>query len=283
MINKLVQLLIIIIGIVCLSTLPKIFTVSNTMDNFEFLSSVYKLILDLLKPHRITIQTGYSELNLLESLIPYFMYSFTIFSCSFLLSIFCGIVLSILTTFLQENLQSLIKGFIDFIESLPDLLVFFLLQYIFITIYKNTGVLLFNVAGGFEKAYFIPIVALSVLPTIYFFRISYHLIREESIKHYVEFARSKGLKSTEVLVKHVLKNIMLNFNFYLKPTFWYTFSNFIILEVVFNIVGITWFVLQYRTSEVTALSFILFLIPWYLVFSIIELASNKLLQKGTIN
>jgi peptide/nickel transport system permease protein len=68
-----------------------------------------------------------------------------------------------------------------------------IIQFTVIYYLNVTGDLLFPVAGSSQtKTYFLPIIALSLIPAFMIYRINLHLVNEEWDKSYVELARSKG-------------------------------------------------------------------------------------------
>ncbi|MCM3719446.1 ABC transporter permease subunit [Fictibacillus phosphorivorans] len=273
MVRYILNLLFTILGICIIASLPTLFRNDIGLLNFSlFFQNLSTLLKSLLSPFEVTYLSGMTERNLLENILPYLKYSIVILTSAYIAALLLGITFGIILTF---NINNSIRKIINVLGSIPDITIFFFLQWIFLLIYKKTGILLFQIAGGFENSYFIPIISLMFIPLIYFFRITILLLSEEMPKNYIEFAKSKGISKTQLIKNHLFPNIKLKLYNYLKPGFWYTFSNLVILELIFNIQGIIWFILNHQTAEVIAFSLILFLIPWNIFFVAVEAFMKK--------
>ena len=71
-----------------------------------------------------------------------------------------------------------------------------------------------------------------------------------------------------MLNQHVLRNVAPGLIYYSKTMIWFMLSNLIIIEYVFNVSGITAFLLEYHTPEVFALGLLLLYIPVFLFYKI---------------
>ncbi|WP_222860098.1 ABC transporter permease subunit [Bacillus andreraoultii] len=176
--------------------------------------------------------------------------------------------------FLNKSIPA-IKSMLDFLESIPDLILATLLQMFSIYIFKKTGISFFAVAAYQEPIYFAPIVTLSILPAISMCKILTHLIEEESLKQYVLFVKGKGIRKIVVLVKHILRNIFPDFSHRLKLIIWGMLSSQFIIERIFNVQGLTFYLVESFTPITIFTALFLIFTPFYLLFSILDFIVEK--------
>ncbi|RZT24187.1 MULTISPECIES: ABC transporter permease subunit [Fictibacillus] len=205
-------------------------------------------------------------------------------SISFLIGgLFLSLLFGITFTILYMNFPVVVKNFIKkcilAIETLPDVFVILLVQLAVIWIYKNTGLLMFNIVNVYKtKAYFLPTLAISILPTLYVIKYLILTMEEESTKIYVEFAKGKGLKKIYILLAYLLKNTAAQLFGQLKNIFWILLSNLLMLEIIFNIYGITRFVADYgvENPHLAAISLIAIFLPFFVLFAAGSLLIRRL-------
>nr|WP_276516671.1 ABC transporter permease subunit [Fictibacillus nanhaiensis] len=190
-----------------------------------------------------------------------------------------GIGLTILYMLFPAQLKTLIKRMIVAIETLPDIFIIILVQLTVIWFYKTTGVLMFNIVNVYNtEAYFLPIFAISILPTLYIVKYLILTIEEESLKHYIEFAKGKGLHNFYILIVYLMKNTAVPLFFQMKTIFWIILSNLLILEILFNIYGITRFIADYgvENPHLAAICLIAIFLPFFVLFASGSLLIRKL-------
>jgi len=97
---------------------------------------------------------------------------------------------------------------------------------------------LLPVAGwGTPQAYVLPVVVLAIPPLAYITRISRVSVRQVMTEDYVRTARSKGLRTGAVLLRHVLRNAAIPIVTTVGMAFGYAITGAFVVEVVFNIPG----------------------------------------------
>lgn len=205
----------------------------------------------------------------------YYSYSMKIFLTSLVVSIAGGVLLTYVTSFFSKKVVRKISHVLSLLEALPDIFVIFVVQFFIIWFFKKTDILLYPIAGGFEEVYFVPILVLSLLPTLFFFKVSLFMTMEEYEQLYVEFATSKGLQSNTLFLKHIFRNAIIGIMSHSKAIIWIMLSNMIILERLFNISGITKYILTYNQTDVIALSLILFYIPVFLIMLVSKIMIHR--------
>lgn len=208
---------------------------------------------------------------MMEVMGPAFIYSMQILLGALLAGFGIALLLALGSSFLPKFVLSPIKRVLDVLESIPDLILATLLQVLSIVIFKSFGVDLFQVASFKEKAFFAPIVTLAILPLVSMFKILLLMIEEEFLKVYVTFVKSKGIDKLNILIRHILKNIMpLSFH-HIKIIIWGTLSSQFIIERVFNVHGLTYFLLDNFQPITIFVTLSLIFTPFYFLFQLVDI------------
>ncbi len=213
--------------------------------------------------------------DLFPSIFDKYLYSMTILLGALLVGLFVAIVLTFLTSLLPNLLKRFVYGLITLFESLPDLLIVISLQLIIVYIFQKTGWLISNVTVVYDdKVYLLPILALSALPTIQLFKITFLLLNEERVKPYVTVVKAMGIGDYYILIRHVFRNVLFNLFLYFKTIFVFMLSNLFILEYVFNIHGLMMIMLSPNTF-VFLISTMLITIPFLFLFEVVQSFLHK--------
>lgn len=147
-------------------------------------------------------------MNWLETdMLQNYLYSMKLFWASAALTLGLGFFIAAIVIMSPARLRRKLKSVINFSEAIPDLLVIFLLQILVITLYKSTGIKLFQLYGFTGNPYFIPIVVISFLPTFFLAQFLINAFGEEMEKDYAIFAKAKGLAFSKIYLIHMLRNI----------------------------------------------------------------------------
>ncbi|MGA9225387.1 MAG: ABC transporter permease subunit [Mesobacillus sp.] len=176
---------------------------------------------------------------LTTSMAERYAYTLEILGLSLAAMIIGGIILTGIFIITPKKLQSKVKNFINFSEAVPDLLIIFVLQFMVIYLYKETGIKLFRLYGLSEKSYLMPVVAVSLLPSFFMAQFLIKQIEEEWEKDYVIFAKSKGLHNLTIYFKHILRNIFPLAVIQLRTLIWVLLSNLVLIEYIFAMQGFT--------------------------------------------
>jgi peptide/nickel transport system permease protein len=262
-----------ILSIFCVSIFPQYFSTRGTTSSgyFEQLLSFGK---DLFKPESWIYKFQSSQTGgapMMEIMGPAFVYSMQILLGALLAGFGIALFLALGSVFLPKVVLSSIKRVLDVLESVPDLILATLLQVLSIVIFKSFGVDLFQVASFKEEAYFAPIVTLAILPLVSMFKILLLMIEEEFLKVYVTFVKSKGIDKLQILLRHILKNIMpLSFH-HIKIIIWGTLSSQFIIERVFNVHGLTFYLLDNFQAITIFVTLCLIFTPFYFLFQLVDI------------
>lgn len=259
------------IGIVFVGALPSFFKgmSPNLHQYFNQVSSVFNQILH--PSALVYVDNGTARALFPHIWSPYF-YSMEVFFSAFFIALIAAFIFTYITFFLPGKVRKVVK-FLAFIgESLPDVFIIIIFQVLVVWIYTKTHLLLANIAGfGGHHAYLLPIICLSILPTFLFYRIILLSCEEELDAGYVELAKSKGVQKQALLLRHISRNIFVAIFFYSKTVIWIMLSNLLILELMFNITGVTLFMYDHPIPVIFTVCMLLIFIPVFLFFTVTQL------------
>ncbi|MCA1061567.1 ABC transporter permease subunit [Rossellomorea aquimaris] len=249
----------------------------------EYWQSIKEIIYALFHTGDLTYKVigGQKERDLFPYLWEPIMYSLIILFAAFLLASFLSILLTIFTMLFSQKNRNRIKFIFYLIEAMPDVLVILLSQLFVLYLYKQTGILFFEIASiATEKAYLLPILVLAALPTVQLFRICILSFENEERKDYVTLAQSIGLGKLVILTFHILRNAIISVFFQSKKTVWFMLSNLFVLELLFNIAGITRFLKSTLQPKMFTIAILSIFIPLFVFYSVGEMVLSRKANKG---
>ncbi|SEN98565.1 peptide/nickel transport system permease protein [Mesobacillus persicus] len=262
-----------IVAILCVSVFPQYFSTRGMPDTSGYFGQLIQFFGEMANPNLwlYPVQGSKGEFPILEVLWEPFVYSMKILLGALGLGFFIAFCFAMAATFLPNRVLAPVKRILDFLESVPDLIFASLLQLLVILVLKTTGIHLFRVASYTEPVYLAPILTLAILPMVSMFKILLLMIEEEFLKVYVTFLKSKGIRRFGILMRHILKNIMPISFHHMKIIIWGTLSSQFIIERVFNVHGLTFYLLESFTPMTIAFTLILIFTPFYFFFQLMEL------------
>ncbi|MFI8684956.1 ABC transporter permease subunit [Rossellomorea sp. NPDC077527] len=274
--SMVLKFVFVLFGIILLTGLIGLFNEGVNLSLKQYLTNLKDISSSLLHSNAMTIT---NEANNSYPMFPSFwepyFYSVSIFISAFLLSVFMGILLAYLTHLLPTGWSKFIIRVTNLLESTPDIFILIVIQYSVIFFLKETGVLLFPIVGSQEKVYLIPILTLSILPTIMLFRITYLLVNDEYGKSYVDLIKSRGMSKHFIFFIHILRNITFSLLNHSKSIILFLLSSLIVFERLFNIYGITHFILSFSQMDVICFSLIMFYLPVFVLLILIRVIIDK--------
>ena len=281
----LLKFLLSIIGIIFIGGLPVLLSGigQRELRLGAYWQSVKEIVYAMFHTGDLTyvVIGGQKERDLFPYLWEPITYSLIILFSAFLVASFLSIFLTILTMLFSKRNRNRIKFIFYLFEAMPDVLVILLSQLLVLYLYKHTGILFFEIASvDTERAYLLPILVLAVLPTIQLFRISILSFEREEGKEYVTLAQSIGLSKLVILTFHILRNAIISVFFQSKKTVWFMLSNLFVLELLFNITGITRFLKSTLQPKMFTIAILTLFIPLFVFYTVGELVLSKKANKG---
>jgi ABC-type dipeptide/oligopeptide/nickel transport system permease component len=253
-------------------------------DLTAYRDKLVAVTLEVLRLDEMTyFNQGRQRLLMTDIWEPY-LYSLTILFGALLIAFCLAQILTWCTLLLPGFMRRMVKNVLTFLESLPDLLVFALVQMGIVAIYKKTGILVSNVAslGAEDRIYLVPIACLMILPFVYFYKMMILLAEEELEKPYVEMSLAKGMRRLYVLIVHVTRNTSEGIFHFSKSVLWFMISNLLLVEIIFNIHGLTHYMYNDFRPEMLAACLILLVIPFFLVYALLEWLILHFTKRGEL-
>ncbi|MGE6754183.1 ABC transporter permease subunit [Rossellomorea sp. NPDC071047] len=274
-----------IIGIIFIGGLPVLLSgIGHRELRLQaYWQSIKEIVFALFNPGELTyvIIGGQKERDLFPYLWEPITYSLLVLFSAFLLASFLSILLTILTMLFSQKNRNRIKFMFYLFESVPDVLVILSAQLLVLFVYKQTGVLFFEIASvDMERAFLLPVLVLAILPTVQLFRMSILSFETEERKDYVTLAQSIGLGKLVILTFHILRNAVISVFFQSKKTIWFMLSNLFVLELLFNIAGITRFLKSTLQPKMFTIAVLSIFIPLFVFYSVGEIVLSKKANKG---
>lgn len=264
----------IIVGFVCISATPALFLGETGFLHFlQFFQQVIANIKELFEPYTWEFYMGSGMDQKMYPLFPIlwerYLYSMKVFSVSLFIGIAVTYILLITVHLLPKKIRKIVFSLVYMLESLPDVFMIVSLQLGIILFFKKTNILLAQVAVYMEDIYFLPVLCLSIIPTILLFKSAIYFLREEESKRYVELARTIGLSELRILFVHIFRNVLYSLFYRSKLIFSFMLSNLLIIEYLFNMYGALQFLLIARGAEFIITTTLVF-IPFFIYFTVTE-------------
>lgn len=268
-IGLIMEVLLSIFVIICVSALPTLFR-DISFNFFEFLITIKNIFISLLSPQDITYGWEYPR-SIFPQIFIQYKETIILILTSLLISIILSFSLTYLVLLVFHKMKTSILWFLTIIESLPDIFYIIFFQFLTIMIYKKTDTLLFNVASaGEDRAFFLPLLCLSIPLTLLLTKFLIQQFEKETEKLYVEYAVSKGMAPFYIFNIHILKNVLFSLYHYSKTAIWFVISNLIIIEYMFNMTGIIYFIFRNLSSEIFVIGILMLYLPVFLFYRIGE-------------
>lgn len=212
------------------------------------------------------------EYSVFPDLLNSYWHSIKLLTIGLAIGILLGLILSILLLYVKKQRRKSIIFLNYLFLSFPDFMLILVLQAGVILIYMKTGVLLGNVLSTWgNQAILLPIISLSLFPTVFTIRISINTFQEVFSQKYILLAYSKGLKKSEIIFRHVLKNSLPTILANMPHILQMTISNLFIVEILFNVRGIMYFLYNNGSSIETILpSLLLIWLTYFVAQNIIQ-------------
>ncbi|MDX1806243.1 MAG: hypothetical protein R3267_04410 [Paenisporosarcina sp.] len=271
-----------VIGIVVISCTPILFTLNGSLDLHLFFTTFFGVVKGFFNPSewhlRFIVFTTQKTINVsfLDYLKGPYVYSMLILVTSLLLSLIISFVLSFITLLSKGFIKKILLQIAKILESFPDFSFIFLIQIVVVQIYLKIDILILQFYSlGDNLVYIAPILCLSILPTLLLFKLFILLFEEEWGKSYVELARSKGLSNFEVLLKHCTSNVLKSLFFQSKSIVWLSLSSLLIIEYLFGINGILYYLKSDFSPSGTTFILLSIFTPFFLFYTIVERIVNR--------
>ncbi|MCA1056508.1 hypothetical protein LCM10_16020 [Rossellomorea aquimaris] len=281
------RLLLIFMGLIFISALPTLFFntdfqlvylngESGTFGFYpiEFAVAIYHVFLNLLQPEQWSLVVMGKEYVLTEVIAERVTYSIKVFMFSLALAVIIAFLISVLISLTSGVVNRLLLSIVDLLESLPDIFIIIGVQLLVVIYFRETGILIGDIAMLDEEIYLLPVTCLTVIPAVFLIKTIVLLLKEEEQKSYIELARGKGLSSLYILVVHSFRNVIYSLFYRSKLIFSLMLSNLFILERLFNMRGVM-DLLMWSTGYTFVIICTMIFLPFFLLFTFVENRMKK--------
>ncbi|WP_047985937.1 ABC transporter permease subunit [Ornithinibacillus californiensis] len=262
----------VIIFILLLGAIP--LSISITDDNLIF---DFSIVVDLVINYLQGVWNGESFIyqegigrsySILQDIPDYFLTTLHYLLIAGFVTVCMGMFIS---AWYSKSQKEWIKDIIGFLGTIPDFILVLFLQLGVVAFYQSTGFHIAKVASrsADENAYLLPLITLTLVPTIYIIRTLSERTYDVLSEDYILTAKAKGLRKRFIFIHHVVRNVLPYLKADLHKILAIMMSNLFIVEYLFNIRGITAFIFggtmyQYNliVSTLVALVFLYLLIYW---------------------
>ena len=202
-----------------------------------------------------------------------FLKSIKLLSSALGIAIILGILKGVSDSKKEKKNNSTFKLFTTVIGlSIPVIFIVPLLQVIVQYLIKTYGISFPTVGDETLKHMILPIIALSILPTMYVARITAVSLDKAYEDEYVRTAISKGSSRLRVLWTHVFRNSIVEVVDSFPSVITIIISDLALVEYLFNYKGLTYMIIDYyndgQPEAVTGLALALggiFLVSFFLI------------------
>lgn len=271
----LLKFLIAIVGIIFASSLPLLIAgwLKGEWRWTIYFESIAATLKEMWPLRDITFfnYRAQQPMPLFPNVYEYIIYSLQILFLALLVAVVVSLVLTVLTMLLSERARDRVKLTLYFLESVPDLLIIMLAQLAVVLFFKQTGILISQIAAiGGDRIYWLPVLCLAILPTIQLYRLAMLTFQEEERQMYVDLARALGFSNVYIVLVHMFRNAIISVFFQSKKTMWFMLSNLFILELMFNMPGIMLFLRDNMYPAGFLVAVFSFFLPMFFLYSLGE-------------
>lgn len=270
------KFLLTVVGLFLIGSLPALF--QGIHVNFlSYVRSLVSVLDQIIHPGTIEYMQKSGSYPLFPQIFEPWFRSMNVYFLSFCLAFLLALIVACLTMLLPRKIVKMIKSVIFVLESLPDVLIISLLIIGVIWIYQKMGILVANIAsyGDENKVILLPVIVMTVLPAIMLYRTMILDFEEETKKPYYELAQSKGLSRQAILFVHIFRNAVIRIFLDSKYVLWFMLSNLLITEYIFNLYGLTNFMMDHPTPLIFTVGLFLLFVPIFVFLTVGQFIIEK--------
>lgn len=271
-----IQLIVALVSILLISGAPQLISGFQKGEFLwkEYIETLQFHVLSLLNFKELSVEhfigREVRQVLVFPQLFENISYSLQLLFLALIAAIIFALVGTFITMLMKETARSRVKLVFYFLESFPDILIILLAQLVVVVIFEQTGVLVSKIAVIDERIYWLPVLCLMLLPMIQLYRLSMLTFEAEERQMYVELVRSLGFGKLFILFLHIFRNAIISVFFQSKKTMWFMLSNLFILELMFHIPGIMYYMYEHLSGILFLVTVLSFFLPVFLLYSLGE-------------
>ncbi|MDC2865176.1 ABC transporter permease subunit [Bacillus sp. BP-3] len=291
----LVHICLLLVTFTLLVCLPTLFVDGRDVGFHvkPFLSQIINVFSSILHPAQLKMTIGTQvraipdnvevfvmqkrEYPLFPVVIKPYIYSIGLIFGAFVVSVLFAVISSVGVAMLPRNIRIIIEGFVSILKTVPDVFFIFFIQLLIISVYRNIDFLALNpISTEQNPSIVLPILILSVLPTISLFQLQLLLIGEERKQEYVTFAKARGFSEMYILCRHIFRNVIVSVMNHVQYILLILVTNLFIFEYLFHANGILSIIMSGQDPSVIVYLLLLFIVPIYGVVLFLQWRKEKM-------
>gem|GEM_PF-3256664 len=200
--------------------------------------------------------TNLKEMRVIDAIPDMLLRTSTYFIPGLLLAIVLSIALA-LSASLWRGFGKVIDGIHVLLLGLPDFFLIVLIQLgaVYLTRALGHYVLLVVQVGG-KTPFLIPFLAIALIPTVTIYGTLRVAMARELGQDYVITALAKGLTRREVLINHLLRNVIEDLLVILPKATTLALASMAVAEAICGIFGLGGFIISPAVQSISTISFI---------------------------
>ncbi|MBW3110237.1 ABC transporter permease subunit [Bacillus sp. MCCB 382] len=270
-------------AILLISCIPYLFEGFKPTIHVYF-QSIGKVLMSLTSIKDLEFSTGRNVFRpIFPTIISPLKDSLVLMGGSLMLSIVISLIVAFIIVNFKKKVIDVFQEVFTYVQAVPDIFYIIVLQVLVVWFYQRTNLQFLNFASyGEEKAIILPILSLSITPTMIITKLLISQMLDELSKSYANLAIAKGLTFRRVIFVHVLRNTIYSCFHYSKTIILFFLTNLLIVEYLFNVPGIMSFILQYPYPEVFFIGLLFIYYPISILFQCYELFVPAVIKKGGV-
>ncbi len=199
-----------------------------------------------------------------------------------LIAVSLGLLKGLLDAYFHKKSGSFSTFTSIVLYSIPDVLVAFV-SMVAVVVLSKSPLTASWVDPEFLRIYFMPLLALTIIPIIYIARVVFVALEDEKEKDYVKFLRYKGFNTKQIYIQHFSRVGFVKILEVSKSVIMLIFSNLIVVEYLFNYPGIMFNLLSDTTDATMVISMSLSIGLSFAMLYLISVLLLKIMQPGRKN
>ncbi len=195
------------------------------------------------------------------------------------ISITLGLLKGLMDAYFNRKSGSLSTFISIVLYSIPDVLVAFVSMVAVVVLSKHPLTASW-IDPEFLRIYFMPLLALTIIPIIYIARVVFVALEDEKQKDYVKFLRYKGFNTRRIYLYHFSRVGFVKILEVSKTIIMLIFSNLIVVEYLFNYPGIMFNLLSDSTEPTMIISMSLSIGLSFALLYLVTVLVLKIMEPG---
>ncbi|MCH4886109.1 ABC transporter permease subunit [Acidaminobacter sp. JC074] len=237
LVNAVFVVLITLGIILCITILPGYFNISGGSFNYGSYALWHEIISIIRGFIENGLGTSSAGIPYIEILIQHSSNTFRLITLGLIISVILGLTIGMISSYLRKGVNKQQSILIIFGLSIPEtvLIIFMLFSMKYI---MDIPFIAGTIEASDLRTLIMPLIVLTLVPTIYISRTVYMTLVEESQKKYIISLKAKGVKKMRIYSHHLLKVAFNKVLSHMPIIIAINIATMIICEKLFSLTGI---------------------------------------------